>query len=230
MNQEKIGKFIAQCRKEKKLTQYELAEKLGVTDRAVSNWENGKNMPELSLFSSICEELNITINELISGERIEKNKCREKFEENMILINLENLKNKSFDYFKGIGIVSLIISILAILIIIGFIVIKEISYKMVKVDNSDLEISLCDAGNNNIALLTNHTDDNGMYYVVNTDTISSKVNIIYYRYLREELNPKLINFSTGVVFIENSYNDIYVNNKLVWSKNDSLKECNFYSK
>lgn len=227
MNQEKIGKFIAQCRKEKKLTQCELAEKLGVTDRAISNWENGKNIPELSLFSSICKELDITINELISGERIEKNKCREKFEDNMILINLENLKNKSSDYFKNIGIISLIISILTMLIIIGFIVIKEIGYKTVKVDNSNLNISLCDAGNNNIALLTNHVDGSGMYYIENTDVINSKVNIVYYRYLREMLNPKLINFSTGIVFIEDSYKYIYVNDKLVWNKNDLLKECKF---
>ena len=54
MNQEKIGKFIAQCRKEKKMTQSELAEKLNVTDRSVSNWENGRNMPDLSLFKPIC--------------------------------------------------------------------------------------------------------------------------------------------------------------------------------
>ena len=55
MNQEMIGKFIAENRKNKKLTQSELAERLGVTDRAVSNWENGKNMPDLSLFKPLCD-------------------------------------------------------------------------------------------------------------------------------------------------------------------------------
>ena len=70
MNQEKIGKFIAQCRKKNKLTQQELAEKLGVTDRSVSNWENGKNMPDLSLFKPLCKEFNITINELLSGQKL----------------------------------------------------------------------------------------------------------------------------------------------------------------
>ena len=49
MNQEKIGKFIAKCRKDKKMTQSELAEKLGVTDKSIGNWENGRNMPDLSL-------------------------------------------------------------------------------------------------------------------------------------------------------------------------------------
>ena len=84
MNQEKIGKFIAQCRKDKKMTQSELAEKLNVTDRSVSNWENGRNMPDLSLFKPICDELGVTINELLSGERLKKEKYQEKFEENMI--------------------------------------------------------------------------------------------------------------------------------------------------
>lgn len=84
MNQEKIGKFILECRKAKKLTQFELAEKLGVTDRAISNWENGRNMPDLSLFKPLCELLDISINDLISGEKVEKDKYQEKLEENII--------------------------------------------------------------------------------------------------------------------------------------------------
>jgi YrbI family 3-deoxy-D-manno-octulosonate 8-phosphate phosphatase len=60
MNQEKIGKFIAKCRKDKKMTQSELAEKLGVTDKSIGNWENGRNMPDLALFKPLCDELGIT--------------------------------------------------------------------------------------------------------------------------------------------------------------------------
>ena len=84
MDQEKIGKFLASLRKEKKLTQQELAEKLGVSDRTIGNWENGRNMPDLSLFKPLCQELDITINELLSGERITKEKYQEKFEENIV--------------------------------------------------------------------------------------------------------------------------------------------------
>ena len=84
MNQEKIGKFIAECRKDKQLTQQELAEKLGVTDKSIGNWENGRNMPDLSLFKPLCDELGITINELLSGEKIESEVYQEKFEENII--------------------------------------------------------------------------------------------------------------------------------------------------
>ena len=84
MNQEKIGKFIAECRKDKKMTQLELAEKLGVTDKSIGNWENGRNMPDLSLFKPLCNELGITINDLMSGKKINKEEYQEKFEENIV--------------------------------------------------------------------------------------------------------------------------------------------------
>jgi len=84
MNQEKIGKFIAKKRKDKQLTQNELAEKLGVTDRSISNWENGKNMPDLSLFKPLCDILEISINELLSGEKIDNKDYANKFEENIL--------------------------------------------------------------------------------------------------------------------------------------------------
>lgn len=84
MNQERIGRFIAKCRKDKRMTQSELAEKLGVTDKSIGNWENGRNMPDLSLFKPLCDELGITINDLISGEKISKDMYQEKFEENIV--------------------------------------------------------------------------------------------------------------------------------------------------
>lgn len=70
MDQRRIGSFISELRKEKNMTQKELAEKLGVTDRAVSKWENGRGMPEVSLMKPLCDILDITVNELLSGERI----------------------------------------------------------------------------------------------------------------------------------------------------------------
>ena len=84
MNQEKIGKFISKCRKDKKMTQSELAEKLGITDKSIGNWENGRNMPDLSLFKPLCDVLGITINDLLSGEKISKDKYQERFEENIV--------------------------------------------------------------------------------------------------------------------------------------------------
>lgn len=69
MNQQKIGAFLAQCRKEKGLTQFNLATRLGVSDRSISKWETGRGMPDLSLFEPLCQELGITITELYYGER-----------------------------------------------------------------------------------------------------------------------------------------------------------------
>ena len=84
MEQEKIGRFIQELRKEKNMTQLELGERLGVTDRAISKWENGRGMPDLSLIKPLCKELDITINELLSGERIKKEEYQEKLEENIL--------------------------------------------------------------------------------------------------------------------------------------------------
>ena len=70
MDQLKIGKFIADCRKRKNLTQMQLAEKLGITDKAVSKWERGVAMPDTSIMLELCDILGISVNELLSGEKI----------------------------------------------------------------------------------------------------------------------------------------------------------------
>lgn len=74
MNQIKIGKFIAECRKEKGLTQLELADKLHLTDRAVSKWETGRAMPDSSIMLELCGILDITVTDLLNGERVEDNR------------------------------------------------------------------------------------------------------------------------------------------------------------
>ena len=95
MDQDKIGKFIAECRKEKSFTQAALAEQLGITDRAVSKWERGKNMPDLSIMPDLCELLGISINELLTGEHIEMDDYRNTAEQNLLeLTKQEMLNNK----------------------------------------------------------------------------------------------------------------------------------------
>ena len=84
MDQIKIGKFIAQCRKSKQLTQAELAEKLRITDRAISKWETGKGMPDSSIMIDLCNILGINVNELLSGEVIDMDKYDTKAEENLL--------------------------------------------------------------------------------------------------------------------------------------------------
>ena len=117
MNQEKIGKFIAECRRQRKMTQSELGEKLGVTEKSISNWENGRNMPDLSLFKPLCEELNISLNDLMSGEKVKEKDYREKLEENIInTIDYSNKKIESRNIFIGLILIvfGVLISITAV--------------------------------------------------------------------------------------------------------------------
>lgn len=83
MDQEKIGKFIAVLRKEHSLTQKELGQKLGVSDKTISKWETGRGLPEISIMKLLCETLSVSINELLSGERLDVSSYREKAEENL---------------------------------------------------------------------------------------------------------------------------------------------------
>ena len=91
MDQIKIGKFIAEKRKEKQLTQMQLAEKLSITDRAVSKWENGKALPDASIMLDLCALLGITVNDLLSGEEVYMENYNEKIEQNLI----DTLKKKA---------------------------------------------------------------------------------------------------------------------------------------
>lgn len=111
MNQEKIGKFIAECRRKKNMTQQELAEKLGVSDRTIGNWENGRNMPDLSLFKPLCDELDISLNDLMSGEVVKSKEYQEKLEEN--IINTISYTNKKLENKNNIiGLLLIIFGVL----------------------------------------------------------------------------------------------------------------------
>ena len=108
MDQIKIGKFIANLRKEKNMTQQDLGEKLGVSFKTVSKWETGRGMPDLSLFNPLCEELGITINELLSGEKLDKDRYQEKFEEN--IVNTIDYTNKKMNERNNvIGVIMLLL-------------------------------------------------------------------------------------------------------------------------
>ena len=89
MDQIKIGKFIASCRKEVGLTQAALAEKLGISDRAVSKWETGKSMPDSGIMLELCDLLRINVNELLSGKKIMTETYNKKAEENLLAMRHE---------------------------------------------------------------------------------------------------------------------------------------------
>ena len=94
MNQEKIGKFISLSRKNKRLTQEQLAEKLGVSINAVSKWERGLNLPDVSLMEKLCEVLDFTLNELFAGEKLTNEEMVRKSEKNImsLMMTLKQLR------------------------------------------------------------------------------------------------------------------------------------------
>ena len=96
MNQIKIGRFIAECRKKANLTQMQLAEKLGITDKAISKWERGIAMPDTSIMLELCDILCISVNELLSGEKINMGNNDQKNEQLLIDMAKElETKNKT---------------------------------------------------------------------------------------------------------------------------------------
>ena len=93
MDQVKIGKFIADCRKKKNLTQMQLAEKLGITDKAISKWERGIAMPDSSIMLELCDILGISVNELLSGEEIKMENYNKEMENKLLEMVEEKERN-----------------------------------------------------------------------------------------------------------------------------------------
>ena len=118
MDQYKIGKFIAECRKEKKLTQIQLAEKLGITDRAVSKWENGKAMPDSAIMLELCDLLEITVNDLLNGEKVSSEDYNRTLEEKLLeIINEKERSDKLLTRLINIiGIIVIPLTFLAIIL------------------------------------------------------------------------------------------------------------------
>ncbi len=118
MDLAKIGKFIAECRKKNGLTQMQLAEKLNITDRAVSKWETGKSLPDSSIMLELCQVLKITVNDLLSGEVV----SMENYNENLEKKLLEMVKQKEENDRRlltlewVIGILSLVVLLIPIII------------------------------------------------------------------------------------------------------------------
>ena len=138
MNNKKIGNFISQKRKEKKLTQKYLGEILGVTDRTIINWEKGKCMPDYSLLIPLCENLDITIDELIYGERAKEGKDSiELIIEYLDRNHKVNLKQK-----KTLGKIFLIGGTLVSLFIMTFIRSNSIIYYQIGIPNPDIYIKI----------------------------------------------------------------------------------------
>ena len=158
MDQEKIGLFIAKMRKKKKLTQQELADKLGVTDKAISNWENGRRMPDVSLYKDLCKELDISLNELINGEIEPKEMTRESIDNTIIKTLNYSEENKK----KLNKIIKIFILILCLLVI--FIGMSYYSYRKRYPKVDIYKISVVDNQTNKLVDQLIPTNDGGIMY------------------------------------------------------------------
>ena len=112
MDQIKIGKFIAECRKNVNLTQAQLAEKLGITDKAISKWERGIAMPDTSIMLELCDILGISVNELLSGEKIDMDNNEKKNEE-LLLEMAKEIEKKNKTIWTTMWVI-MIVSIIAL--------------------------------------------------------------------------------------------------------------------
>ena len=118
MNLDKIGKFISDCRKEAKLTQEQLAEKLYITDRAVSKWERGLSLPDVDKMLELCNILKINVNELLNGERINMKDYNKKTDELLIeLAQQEEIKNKKLMTNMWVLIITTLIFYIGIILL-----------------------------------------------------------------------------------------------------------------
>ena len=120
----KIGKFIADCRKKKNITQEQLAEKLYITDRAVSKWERGLSLPDADKMLELCDILNINVNELLNGEKIDMKDYEKKTEQLLVdMAKQEEIKNKKImaDYF--------VLMIVTLVFYIGIILLASFTLK-----------------------------------------------------------------------------------------------------
>ena len=118
MDQIKIGKFIAECRKKQNLTQLQLAEKLNITDRAVSKWERGKSMPDSSIMLELCEILKISVNDLLSGEVISMDNYSKELEKNLMeMVKAKEQSDKrllTMELFFGISFTIVFVAIILV--------------------------------------------------------------------------------------------------------------------
>ena len=120
MDQIKIGKFIAQMRKDQGLTQRQLAELLSISDKTVSKWECGKGLPEASLMLPLCEALHMTVNDLLTGEKVSPSEYQKNAEENMMGLLKENEENKKRMALSVICGVITVIAVCALAVIAAF--------------------------------------------------------------------------------------------------------------
>lgn len=213
MDVKKIGKFISENRKKKNLTQEQLAEKLGVTSKTISRWENGNYMPDISLLKPLSEELGITLNDLISGEKVDEEHYQEKLEQSLVSTidySKKQIEKTKLQESYIIMIIGILIAFFALIVfspesswgsvysIIGMIVFVVGLFKTLKIKNiyKKLGISILTF----IAILS-------LFYVLDMASVCEFKRPPMYRY------KTTTDFTTGKVITYNSafYNVYRIN-------------------
>ena len=178
MNQIKIGKFIAECRKNKNLTQEELAEKLNLSNKTISKWENGKGMPDSGIMLELCDTLNINVNELLSGEKLNETNYQLKANENIVKIA------KEVDKSKKIKNRTILIGIIILVILISYFILISLYNSFETVLKYDDRIMKCEITDDNIIFSIDRLSIANIYCEkINTNTetlyfITSKIYLI----------------------------------------------------
>ena len=224
MDQQKIGKFIANLRKEKEYTQEQLAEKLNVSNKSISRWENGNTMPDLSLIPKLCEILDISINELLSGERIENDNYQKKLEEN-IIINIDLLKKKMKQLTKKIILIIISVFVLIIISLFAFIGYKELTHIKIPLDDNNVQINPCKE-KNNLGIIISTKDATpflfNSYYDEKTNTYVIEE---LYKYI-DKNNLKEMTATNTILFdSEEKIEKIVYKNKIIYELGDILTSC-----
>lgn len=219
MNQGKIGKFISECRREKNFTQENLAELLGVSNRTISKWENGKCMPDYSILPILCEKLDITINEFFSGERLEEKQYQKKLEENIIL-NMDALKKKLWKIIKMISFGIICFIVLFFIIIFVFL---NISQTKDYLNNEEVSVKVC-KNNDNITLIIKSLDGEGI--MLSSTKEEQKTFFKAYRYKYSNRHQEYS--STEYIIFPKEIPTIYFNGKLIYKDDMFVNECDIY--
>lgn len=189
MSQEKIGRFIAECRKKKKMTQEELAVKLGVNSRSISRWENGICLPDISLYNELCKELGITVNEFLSGEKVSEDEYQEKFEENIIEVVKHTDDRNRFYNRLGLGVLLFIVFIILYLLAMYFI--NNFKWEQ-PYDKDDFGIDVDRRGINFI-----HQRDGEIKYLITQNKEDYIVFITFYQTIAEKFSS--VNYYNNMV-------------------------------
>lgn len=225
MDQVKIGKFISSLRKEKGYTQEQLAEKLNISNKSISRWENGNTMPDLSLIPKLCEILGISINELLSGERIESDEYQKRFEEN-IIINMDLLKKKISNFTKRFMFVVIGIFVSLVIGLIVLISYKELTYTKIYLDDNNVQITACKEKNHLAFSVSTKDETSFMFNSYYDEETKTYVIENLFRYLDKD-NLKDVSPTTTVLFDkEDQIEKIVYKDKVIYELGNKLNNCN----